>query len=416
MIKLFRKIRQQLITENKFSKYLLYAVGEIVLVVIGIMIALQLNNRNKEKQEQVSLEGYLNSISKNIDSDIKKAQFINDKREKIIHRDAIYLDYYDISDIKLISKNVIDVAELDYFNANLSGFESLKNSGYLSKLQGTDIEELLYTYYNLVNEITLIENNYNRNIENGMNQFSSADIDGLWLFWSPEYIGEETTSLNDFQPFIKPIIDRPWSFWVFNKPEKLIILYDNLSIIGEELTWMIRDNKKNIDDIAKSKLSLVFDINGTIGYPIIIQNGNLSSFYQRGLAAFNNFASWSFNKPNSIEANFPEMEWGYLYFFNDFDTTQNPLFKDYSIYNSIKLELKASKGGELVYITIKDKDDANNGNETRIPLTLTNTWETYEIPLSHFKSTNFKEVHVAAGLLFLDNAKSVSIRHIEYLR
>ena len=55
MIKFFRKIRQNLLSENKFSKYLIYAVGEIVLVVIGILIALQLNNYN-ETLKQHSLE------------------------------------------------------------------------------------------------------------------------------------------------------------------------------------------------------------------------------------------------------------------------------------------------------------------------------------------------------------------------
>jgi len=44
MIKFFRNIRQNLIMENKTGKYLKYAIGEIVLVVIGILIALQLNN------------------------------------------------------------------------------------------------------------------------------------------------------------------------------------------------------------------------------------------------------------------------------------------------------------------------------------------------------------------------------------
>ncbi|EAR01523.1 DUF6090 family protein [Maribacter sp. HTCC2170] len=52
MIKFFRKIRQKLLTENKFSKYLLYAIGEIVLVVIGILIALNINTWNEEKQNQ----------------------------------------------------------------------------------------------------------------------------------------------------------------------------------------------------------------------------------------------------------------------------------------------------------------------------------------------------------------------------
>jgi hypothetical protein len=46
MISFFRKIRQQLLSQNKVSKYLLHALGEIFLVVIGILIALQINNWN----------------------------------------------------------------------------------------------------------------------------------------------------------------------------------------------------------------------------------------------------------------------------------------------------------------------------------------------------------------------------------
>ena len=52
MLRFFRKIRQRLVTDNKFSKYLLYAVGEILLVVIGILIALQGDNWNQERQER----------------------------------------------------------------------------------------------------------------------------------------------------------------------------------------------------------------------------------------------------------------------------------------------------------------------------------------------------------------------------
>jgi len=52
MIKFFRRIRQKLLSENKFSKYLLYAIGEIVLVVIGILLALQINTWNEERKNQ----------------------------------------------------------------------------------------------------------------------------------------------------------------------------------------------------------------------------------------------------------------------------------------------------------------------------------------------------------------------------
>jgi hypothetical protein len=51
MIKFFRQIRENLLMENKIGKYLKYAIGEIVLVVIGILIAVQINNWNQEKLE-----------------------------------------------------------------------------------------------------------------------------------------------------------------------------------------------------------------------------------------------------------------------------------------------------------------------------------------------------------------------------
>ena len=62
MIKFFRRIRQRLLTENKFYKYLLYAFGEIVLVVIGILIALQINNWNEEQKNKVIEQQLLTSL------------------------------------------------------------------------------------------------------------------------------------------------------------------------------------------------------------------------------------------------------------------------------------------------------------------------------------------------------------------
>ena len=50
MIKFFRHIRKNLLVENKTSKYFKYAIGEIILVVIGILIALQINNWNESRK------------------------------------------------------------------------------------------------------------------------------------------------------------------------------------------------------------------------------------------------------------------------------------------------------------------------------------------------------------------------------
>jgi hypothetical protein len=62
MIKFFRKIRQDMIKENKVSKYLLYAIGEIMLVVIGILIALSINNWNSNRIEKNSDYQLINAL------------------------------------------------------------------------------------------------------------------------------------------------------------------------------------------------------------------------------------------------------------------------------------------------------------------------------------------------------------------
>jgi len=73
MIKFFRKIRQNLLLEGKTSKYFKYAIGEIVLVVIGILIALQINNWNEERKAAEKSELLLKQVHKELIFNINKA-------------------------------------------------------------------------------------------------------------------------------------------------------------------------------------------------------------------------------------------------------------------------------------------------------------------------------------------------------
>ncbi len=102
MIKIFRSIRQKMLVEKKFSNYLIYAIGEIILVVIGILIALQINtanqNRQREKLEKVLLKqvkSELINIYGDIWSDserLKLAAKSNLEIQKIIAQDVPYSD------------------------------------------------------------------------------------------------------------------------------------------------------------------------------------------------------------------------------------------------------------------------------------------------------------------------------------
>lgn len=70
MITLFHRIRQKLIDSGSITKYLLYAIGEILLVVIGILISLQVNYWNEERKQEILEIQVLKEISSDLDSDL----------------------------------------------------------------------------------------------------------------------------------------------------------------------------------------------------------------------------------------------------------------------------------------------------------------------------------------------------------
>jgi hypothetical protein len=146
MIGFFRRIRKKLADDNQFLKYSRYAVGEILLVVVGILIAIQLNtvknNSDQRKEEIIHL--------KNILSDLKQ-----DKTEldKIIERRkakstsaAIMEGYYHsnkVLDLNEYYSNWTNVLYWEAHNPSFVTFKELINSGKLSMLSNDRVKQLL---------------------------------------------------------------------------------------------------------------------------------------------------------------------------------------------------------------------------------------------------------------------------------
>ncbi|WP_146613668.1 DUF6090 family protein [Algoriphagus yeomjeoni] len=76
MISLFRKIRQKLLTENRVTRYLVYAVGEIFLVVIGILIALQVNNWNEERKRNSNFLATIEQIYNGLELESQELDYV----------------------------------------------------------------------------------------------------------------------------------------------------------------------------------------------------------------------------------------------------------------------------------------------------------------------------------------------------
>ncbi|WP_370476964.1 DUF6090 family protein [Tamlana flava] len=133
MLKFFRRIRQNLIDEGKLKRYLIYAFGEIILVMIGILLALQVNNWNEERKDNLkeieSLKGLENDLDKNIES-LQHA--INVHKSRIEDIDSIIYHLQsptpNPNDSLLIYFQQATFYEL--IKISSSTYESLKSNGF----------------------------------------------------------------------------------------------------------------------------------------------------------------------------------------------------------------------------------------------------------------------------------------------
>jgi hypothetical protein len=167
MIKFFRKIRQNLLIENKTTKYFKYGIGEILLVVIGILIALQVNNWNEARLDKLQLKQLLLTIKKNIKTDIVE-----------LKKDAIYRDTLRSNNRRARAQFIqgnIDVETMNeaerffyefYFIPNTSGYDALKSSNFLGKLTNSPLDSLLHNYYVGLDNLHEREVSFNTFIEN----------------------------------------------------------------------------------------------------------------------------------------------------------------------------------------------------------------------------------------------------------
>ena len=133
MIKFFRKIRQDLLSTGKTGKYFKYAIGEIILVVIGILIALSINNWNEKRKiknkETVILKEFLTSIN----SDLKAYENFSDPKIERKKRgiDSLFTYIFDKKEIKdsLFIDFYTNMSQDIFLRFDNGPFEDLKSSG-----------------------------------------------------------------------------------------------------------------------------------------------------------------------------------------------------------------------------------------------------------------------------------------------
>lgn len=150
MILFLRRLRQKLLQERKFSKYLLYAAGEIFLVVIGILIALQLNIKRGETEEKVATQELLLGIQKDLALELERIEFLQGYYTVIT--DGIQQLINAHNDVESISNEELGMAfmrafEFRKFSKYNVNYQTLYSSGLLKTIKDRDLTEKLIRYY-----------------------------------------------------------------------------------------------------------------------------------------------------------------------------------------------------------------------------------------------------------------------------
>ncbi len=161
-MKLFRKIRQKLVAENKLRNYLLYAIGEIILVVIGILIALSINNANQERIIVEKEQVYLNGLKNEFMANKRKLQTLIEVNRSNYESAKTILKILDnetqLPNEKQLSQLLFEAFAFEIaYNPNNYLLNEMMNSGSLKDISSEELRIYLTSWESIIENIRIQE-------------------------------------------------------------------------------------------------------------------------------------------------------------------------------------------------------------------------------------------------------------------
>lgn len=235
MINFLRTIRKKLLGEKKLSAYLLYGIGEIVLVVIGILIALQVNNWNNQKKDREKEIYYLNSIKTSIalsqnelDRVISDAALISASADTLFQ--MLAHQKYELLQGELLDSLLFNAADYSMISLNDGGIREVLNTGALDIIHDEKIRVSLASWDEHIHKIRKFEEE---------TQYHSRNY---FKF------------LNDYMDFSLSVTKAP-SLVIPSKKEDLLLnpslrnYLGNIANIHSRMHWRYTQEKKALDTL-----------------------------------------------------------------------------------------------------------------------------------------------------------------------
>lgn len=149
MINFFRRIRQKMLTENKFSKYLLYALGEIVLVVIGILIALSINNWNEKRKQIAYGKELMIELIEDVNKHISMLNWASENIKETISSQEKMFDIKDLHSVETASLySFFAMANIDV-KVLTNTYDKIKSQGLTRLSENDSLNKEINKYFDL---------------------------------------------------------------------------------------------------------------------------------------------------------------------------------------------------------------------------------------------------------------------------
>ena len=197
MINYLRKIRKKLANNNKPLKYFRYAFGEILLVVIGILIALSINNWNEiRKEEQQEIISYCR-IGEDIESDKNRIETIIESivERQLVCKQLLLKLHSTPKDKSVIIDDYLSAVRSDVFYPNKAAISDITSSGKLSLLHNEELKKIILEYYTeMENSLRIIHTNQSEVTDRIFRYDNILEMGAHQTFYREEY-GKELMDL-----------------------------------------------------------------------------------------------------------------------------------------------------------------------------------------------------------------------------